>query len=254
MDIIPYLDLLPVMDLPTPLLRMLETSCANDTVKNWNIYQEADGNYVFKIRFSQIQERHIENSSPIPGVSKSSRCSYKQKSDRQVNRDNERHKNWQERRVTRSQTAKQSNEQACVNSTGISSRLDCSIEDERHNSLQFDVATPEFTPLKMNMTDREITNVPVDNSSVVLHDLNIPQYCNSDCPTSPGCKFDDSFSAPGNCHPGCMFGSMRNTGYALNLYDCTKCGESRYSVCEPCLRAGGHACHLKHLKLHVRFK
>ena len=237
------------MDLPTPLLRMLEISCANDSVKNWNIYQEADGNYVFKIRFSTIQDRHVENSSPIPdNVRTVNRCSFKRKSDRQVTRDNDRHKNWQDRRITRSQAAKQSNNQACGNSAPIStsSRLDCSIEDERHNSLQLDVTAPEYTPLKLqNTTDRSITNVSGINGSSLVHDLYIPQFCD-DCPVN-GCKFDDSFSAPGNCHPGCMFGGINNTGYMNNLYNCTKCGEDTNSVCEPCLRAGGHACHLKHL-------
>ena len=155
---------------------------------------------------------------------------------------------------------KQSSKQACVNSTGISSRLDCSIENERHNSIQFDVATPEFTPLKMNTTDREITNVPVDYSSCETSlDVNSPEFRPS-LELDPTDReivdndSDDSSNCPdhvgsADCDYGCTFATGPFFG-KHDLYVCVKCtGNSSFTttVCQSCLDAGGHKEHRKYI-------
>ncbi len=227
------------MDLPTPLLRMLEVSCSKDTVKNWNIYQEKEGSYVFKIRFSPVLDRHVE-SSPIPipeSACNLNNCAYKRKSVKQVSRDSDRHIAWQERRITRSQTAaKQSKEQAC----GFSSVRPPSIEEERHSSFQSDITySPDFTPIKMDETKREMENVSISDDVIHL------RVCEKDC--DPGkCEFDNQFEAPGNCNPLCMF-MEGGTGKQV-AYVCQKCGAG-VCVCEICIQNGAHYCHRKYLKL-----
>lgn len=54
------------MDLHVPisLLRMLEVSCDNDKVKNWNVFEDKDGSYVFKIRFIPNKIRHYDDYFP----------------------------------------------------------------------------------------------------------------------------------------------------------------------------------------------
>ena len=152
------------MDLPIALARMLEVSCSNDVLRNWSIYEERDGSYTFKIRFDSQKSRHVENSSPVVPCELSS---FKKKSAKQQSRDNDRHKAWQERRITRSQTARIAAE---MNSGdhGVEQAInkDSPVETFRCET-QLSANSPEFRPSLdlTNLTDREIVDVECDMDS-----------------------------------------------------------------------------------------
>ena len=221
------------MDLPSSLLRMLESSCAHDQLKNWSIYEEKDGVYTFKIRFQPNVSRHIEDLKP----DNSSRTNtFKRKNARQMSRDNARNKSWQERRITRSQTAKQSSEDNTTRADSCSApvlgtviNFDTPIETERHSDFQFNPDSPEFTPPSyLNLTNRDIVEISdVDLSS------------NSD---------DESDVLPsGFCHPNCIYGASDDKGLHFKIYKCVKCED--FDICEQCLSEGAHHRHKRHIKL-----
>ena len=95
------------MDMPIALQRMLESACVNDQLKNWSIYEEKDGVYTFKIRFISQEKRHIESSATgsMENTQVVNKCAFKQKSAKQLERDSARNKAWQQRRISKSQTA-----------------------------------------------------------------------------------------------------------------------------------------------------
>ena len=238
------------MDLPAALVRMLEVSCVNDSLRNWSVYQERDGSYTFKIRFSPSLDRHIEDSSiPVPnGSSSSVKNVYKRKSRSQINRDNTRCKAFQEkektRPVTRSQTAKQHIDMA---NRPPKIDPDSSIESVRHCSLS--VNSPSFIPSSLDFTDREIREIPVKSDT---DESNDDTFCDSDC--EPCSKYEVDLSRI--CNPRCSYGIRglvpggRVRGVSpcyAKYYDCLKCKEK---VCVPCHEAGAHLCHRKYLKLH----
>ena len=77
------------MELPSALQRMLESALQFDELKNWSIYQENDGKYTFKIRFVPRNVSHID--SPEPALVEANHMkSFKQKSVKQLSRDNKR--------------------------------------------------------------------------------------------------------------------------------------------------------------------
>ena len=140
------------MELPSTLLRMLEGSCVNDNLKNWSIYEEKDGSYVFKIRFIPNCDRHIEdNHRPVPISNSSVKCSFKRKNQKQVDRDYVRNQAYQDRRITRSQAAKSSAE---TNKQSSDPAIVCTpalnpespIETVRHSSFDLNAEVPEFIP------------------------------------------------------------------------------------------------------------
>ena len=141
------------MDLPVALLRLLEVSCANDSVKNWSIFEERDGCYTFKIRFVQNKDRHIEyiegTGSPAIPSSPIGNTVFKRKSPKQVERDNERSKAYQDRIMNRSQTAKQS-----------SGTVQNSVEDNQ--------SVTNITPVKPSQPSPSEIVKPSPNSSLTL--------------------------------------------------------------------------------------
>lgn len=241
------------MDLPAALVRMLEVSCVNDSLKNWSVYEERDGSYTFKIRFSPSVSRHIEDSCmPIP-TSKSSTVKnvFKRKSQSQIDRDSARNKAFQEktRPNTRSQTAKQFTE-------GRAPPIDpeSSIESVRHCSLN--VESPCFIPtdLVINSTHREL-NVISDEADDHIDDYTAEfddsdsdtQECYGECEKC--IKFE--ISSIRKCHPKCSYIGCagRNANRSVKYYVCTWCKDREVYACELCLNAGAHFCHRKYLKL-----
>ena len=155
------------MELPTALLRMLEGSCANDDLKNWSVYEEKDGSYTFKIRFIPKSDRHIGNNCVQTMSSSSVKCAFKRKSQKQVDRDCMRNQAYQDRRITRSQTAKQ-----CTNVNGQDApdRVSVSapainpqspIETVRHASFDLNLEVPEFNrEVDLDSTVRTLQSTP----------------------------------------------------------------------------------------------
>jgi len=72
------------MELPKVLEAMLQTTLNNTTLKSWNIYQDQNGDINFKIKFSASEE----------SVSHVQQATYIRKSNRQVQRDLERSRQW----------------------------------------------------------------------------------------------------------------------------------------------------------------
>ena len=147
------------MDLPASLLRMLEVSCSNDSLKNWSVYQERDGSYTFKIRFSTNTSRHIDdNSTPLQdSCSSGVKSAFKRKTRSQIDRDSARSKVFQERSrpSTRSQTAKQRSDD-----TAVKTPHESPIETVRHCSLNSE--SPSLFPISidLNTTERELPEIP----------------------------------------------------------------------------------------------
>ena len=227
------------MDLPAALLRMLDVSCINDQLKNWSIYQEKDGCYTFKIRFSPSNSRHIEDIPAPPNRNLSFKC----KSRKQFDRDLNRNKAFQEKRVTRSQTAKKN--------SGVSDQVDTDrrppnpespIETFRHassTSTAFNIDSPVFVPNSSIHTTSDVANSDLEVNSSSKRTYCSPfTVCNS-------CK---KFVAPGICHPFCTFGSC-NDGIKNPDVKCYYCPQCDMSVCQNCLDSGGHTCHKDFLEL-----
>ena len=214
------------MDLPSALLRMLEGSCENDKLKNWSVYEEKDGCYTFKIRFIPNSDRHIGDISVHSPIQSSNvQCAFKRKNEKQINRDFERNKVYQEKRITRSQTAKNSvstNAQEESKSSRTQINHGSPIEGVRHNSMLSDTpsglntSSPVFVPAAMEATTREI-----DDDS-----LSIPSR-------------RESCSPPVFCLQ-CSIVSGYKKDIGPDYYFCRMCN---IYVCFNCVEAGIHKDH-----------
>ena len=158
-----------------------------------------------------------------------------------MSRDSARKEAWQEKRITRNQTAQKANSQV-GNSTSEKPIInpESPIEEMRHSSFSFNGETPEFVPDLncINETIREEHDIGISDISFSESD------CDREC-----IAVDDNFHDTGNCHPSCSFGSGSNKLVAnIGIFDCLKC--ENISVCSICLDKGGHAPHRKYLRLH----
>ena len=216
------------MDLPSALLRMLGGSCENDKLKNWSVYEEKDGCYTFKIRFIPNSDRHIGDiqvHSPIQ--SSNVQCAFKRKNEKQINRDFERNKVYQEKRITRSQAAKNSvstNAQDESKSSRAQINPESPIEGVRHTSMLSDTpsglntSSPVFVPAVMEATTREI-----DDDSV-----SVPS-CHGSCSPHVSCI-------------QCRIVSGGDSGHILDpdYYFCRMC---EFYLCCKCIESGVHKDH-----------
>lgn len=99
------------MGLPKVLEDMLQVALANSTLQTWNIFQDKDGAINFKLKFGAAQE----------SVSHIQPASYKRKTPRQVQRDLDRSKQWQDKKK---QPPMQND------TTGESTVLSCPTQDQ----------------------------------------------------------------------------------------------------------------------------
>ena len=219
------------MDLPIALLRLLEVSCANDSVKNWSVFEERDGCYTFKIRFVQNKDRHIEfiegTGSPVIPSSPVVNTVFKRKSAKQVERDNGRNKAYRERISTRSQTAEQS-----------SVTVENAVEDN------------QTTPAKQKPS--EVVKPSSPNSSLTLSTtVNLERNSATSTPHyehhSRGNFWDDS------CHSRfCSYGKApyvhpsRDIGRFESYCSNSEC-QGGY-LCSMCLDRGRHSRHSQFIR------
>ena len=237
------------MDLPPALLRMLASSCENDQLKNWSVYEERDGVYTFKIRFIPSKVNHIgsadsEVQSPVKSVHN---IAFKQKNEKQLLRDRNRFQDWSEKRVTRSVAKQQANSQVVTGVNGATqpadhqmpSRINPESPIERfrgHASMSSSTPNPDVNFSRETVRkDYSISNPYVPSAS------------DDECEL-----IDNNFCNTGDCDPGCCFAGAKADGNHT-MYKCLKCASipslGLLYICEPCMEGGGHAPHRKYLEL-----
>lgn len=239
--------ILPVMDLPAALERMLTAAVQSDTLRNWSIYQERDGVYTFKLRFISRKVCHIlEPMHSMDSTKQNNSEVYKRKNAYQINRDMSRAEEFYNRRVTRSQTVQSRNLENLENvSTSVVSSANSvpegkgdspkmisvespDIETFRHSSFALSAEAPEFElPQSLDCTDRDDSDV----------DSNIT--------TPPDCLIT------GGCHNICVYGSNCDSNN-FEIFNCSQC--EGYKVCSQCVNEGAHSGHSKYLTIDSRFK
>ena len=241
------------MELPIALQRMLEVSSVSDKLKSWNIYQEKYGSYTFKIRFIPNEVRHFESTcKDIPASTpvlndcvNNFECAFRRKSQKQLQRDNARAQVWQEKRITRSQTAKPStdNNPGTEGQSAISK--DGSIETFLQDSFSLNAEAPEFvSPMKIDSARDDIQDSTTEHINMTSRDIPDISFMQS-------LAYDDEYvnkyrPVPGICTRMCVFGDDNPCTGTQPDFKCQKCGAT---VCEMCLNNGGHQHHLPYMKL-----
>lgn len=144
----------------------------------------------------------------------------------------------QERSVTRSQTAKLStedNQPGIAESTRPVINHDSPIEIVRHDSFKLNAKTPEFFPIELNFTKRDIEDIEYSD----LSDCNSMK--DEEDFISPSCFFGSS------CRGLCDAYTSVNTE-KHEIFECLKC--KLLYVCAMCVKSGGHVHHQHYLKLY----
>ena len=167
-------------------------SCEKDQLKNWTIYQERDGNYTFKIIFQVSSGSHIESSvcrwnAPANVISTE-----------EFQTVDKGQSTWQEKRLTRSQTAKQNLEVKSSTEGRPAINPESPIESMCH-SLPFilNVDNPECVP----------NPSAIDEAVRTEHSISL---CSSPLSDAECDAIDDPSPYTGNCHAACMFGQLEN--------------------------------------------
>ena len=231
------------MELPAALLRMLDVSCEVDQLKNWSVYQERDGCYTFKIRFLPNNSRHVDDQ-PIPSNISST---FKRKSSKQIDRDCERNKAFQEKRITRSQTSRlnaDASNQITTDKRPPIVPVESPIEMVRHQSStssSFNICSPVFIPSNVSKLS---DTTPDKFSSSNLPDKD-SESDDKYCSPHTFCSSCELFAGTGICHPSCLFASSFRNMYGVKdpYTKCMYCPKCESNVCKICVNMGGHECH-----------
>ena len=153
---------------------MLDSAIQFDELTNWSIYQESDGKYTFKIKFSPGKVSHIDSPERTPTRGTHMK-SFKLKSDKQQQRDNNRslQRRRQQPKRTCNEVLREPENCDIGHSSPIVSpvavELPVSPDDNdicKHNSFCLNADANEFQPCAVAVPLDNVPvpyNVPSDN-------------------------------------------------------------------------------------------